>query len=197
MDNDPPVPSLTEFEAVYRSHFRFVWRTLSRFGVRDADLMDMSQNVFVIVHRQLAGFEGRSELTTWLFSICRLVAKDYRRSAHIRREIVVDAREIGQRQPVQAGTLTRLDSQRLSELLEVILNSIPDKFRVVFVMFELDKMSGDEIARFLNVPEGTVRSRLRLARKAFNRKIKQLGLEWDWPMAVGLVPDMGGQCETG
>jgi RNA polymerase sigma-70 factor (ECF subfamily) len=140
--------------------------------VRDADLLDLTQNVFVIVHRQLPGFEGRSELTTWLYSICRRVARDYLRSAPVRREVLVDVREIGQRGAVRDGTVHRLDSQELSQLLESILNKIPEKLREVFVMFELDELSGDEIARLLDIPVGTVRSRLRLARAAFQRHVR-------------------------
>src|SRR5271166_6140959 len=82
----PGEPKAPTFPEVYRTHFPFVWRTLGRLGVRDADLLDVTQNVFLVVHRQLAGFEGRSKLTTWLFSICRRVARDYLRSAPIRRE---------------------------------------------------------------------------------------------------------------
>ena len=169
----PPAPP-RDFQEVYRAHFRLVWRTLGRLGVREADLMDVTQNVFIVVHRQLAGFEGRAELTTWLFSICRLVAKDYLRSAPIRREVVVDVREISRHGGNGDAPLQHLDSQDLSQLLESILNKIPEKLRDVFVMFELDELSGDEIARLLNVPVGTVRSRLRLAREAFQREVKRL-----------------------
>src|SRR5579864_5836672 len=84
------VPPEASFQEIYRAHFPMVWRALGRLGVREADLMDVTQNVFIIVHRQLGAFEGRSELRTWIFSICRHVAKDYVRSAPIRREVVVD-----------------------------------------------------------------------------------------------------------
>jgi RNA polymerase sigma-70 factor (ECF subfamily) len=163
------------FQEVYRAHFRFVWRALGRLGIREADLMDVTQNVFVVVHRQLAGFEARSEITTWLFSICRLVAKDYLRSAPIRREVVVDVRELARRGESGDAPLQRLDTQDLSHLLEAILSKMPEKLRIVFVMFELEEMSGEDIARLLNVPVGTVRSRLRLARAAFQREVKHLG----------------------
>jgi RNA polymerase sigma-70 factor (ECF subfamily) len=163
--------------------------------VRDADLLDLTQNVFVIVHRQLAGFEGRSELTTWLYSICRRVARDYLRSAPIRREVLVDVREIGQRGALRDGpSMHRLDAHDLSQLLESILSKIPEKLREVFVMFELDELSGDEIARVLNIPVGTVRSRLRLARAAFQRHVKFLR-EPDvdvTPPAAGLLAEAGG-----
>jgi RNA polymerase sigma-70 factor (ECF subfamily) len=167
-------PRRVAFQEVYRTHFRFVWRTLGRLGVREADLMDVSQNVFIVVHRQLPTFEGRAELTTWLFSICRLVAKDYLRSAPIRREIVVDVRQLSQRGGAGESPLERLDVQDLSELLEGLLSKLAEKLRVVFVMFELEELSGEEIARLLDVPVGTVRSRLRLARSAFQREVKLL-----------------------
>jgi RNA polymerase sigma-70 factor (ECF subfamily) len=164
------------FADVYRSHFRFVWRTLGMLGVREADLLDMTQNVFVVVHRQLGGFEGRSELTTWLFSICRLVVRDYRRSAKFRREILVDASELSGLIADAATQQHRLDSDDLRRILEAVLDRLPEKLREAFVLFELEEMSGEEIARLLDLPIGTVRSRLRLARAAFQRQVKKLGI---------------------
>ena len=168
----PPTPPFPE---VYRAHFRFVWRTLARLGVREADRMDVCQNVFIVVHRQLPGFEARSELTTWLFSICRLVVKDYLQSAPIRLEVAVDAGDLAGRAGCTDSPLRRLDSKELGRTLEGILDKLPEKLRLVFVLFELDEMSGEDIARLLEVPVGTVRSRLRLARVAFQREVRLLG----------------------
>jgi len=86
--------SQVAFEQVYRAHFRLVWRILRSLGVRDVDLLDVTHDVFLVVHRQLPTFEGRAQVSTWLFSICRWVARDYRRSAPISREVVVDARQL-------------------------------------------------------------------------------------------------------
>jgi RNA polymerase sigma-70 factor (ECF subfamily) len=168
-------PRSATFQEVYRAHFRLVWRTLGRLGVREVDLMDMTQNVFLVVHRQLAGFQGRAELTTWLFSIARLVAKDYLRAAPLRREVVVDVRDLARREGRWESPLQRLDTRELSLLLEAILKKMPAKLRLVFVMFELEELSGDEIAGLLDVPVGTVRSRLRAARALFQREAKVLG----------------------
>jgi RNA polymerase sigma-70 factor (ECF subfamily) len=169
---EPPVSA--PFPEVYRKHFAFVWRTLCRMRVREADLPDVTQNVFVIVHRQLPSFEERAELTTWLHAICWRVARDYRRSARSRLEVVQDVREVPQRGAARDGALHRFDLQELSQLLESILAKIPEKLRQVFVLFEVDELSGDEIARLLDVPVGTVRSRLRLARAAFQRNVRLL-----------------------
>jgi RNA polymerase sigma-70 factor (ECF subfamily) len=188
-----PVTPAT-FEEVYRAHFAMVWRTLGRLGVRESDLMDVTQNVFIIVHRQLPRFEARSEITTWLFSICRLVAKDYLRSAPIRREIVVDARELAHRSTPGDNPVHGMDKRERQRVLQSILVKIPEKLRVVFVMFELEEMSGEEIAAVLELPVGTVRSRLRLAREAFQREVRALGASEEVHGAFGEqgIPRMGG-----
>jgi RNA polymerase sigma-70 factor (ECF subfamily) len=166
-------PTTVAFQDVYRVHFRLVWRALAKLGIPQADRMDLTQNVFIIVHRQLAGFQGRSELTTWLCAICRYVARDYLRSARMRREVVLDARDIAQRMINSGdGLLQPPNSQDLSLLLESVLNRLPEKLRLVFVMFELDELSGDEIAHLLNLRVGTVRSRLRLAREVVQRQMR-------------------------
>src|SRR5687767_9349568 len=55
-------------DAIYAQHFRGIWRTLRRLGVSDAQLDDAAQDVFVVVHRKLHAFDGRS-LRGWLFAI--------------------------------------------------------------------------------------------------------------------------------
>jgi RNA polymerase sigma-70 factor (ECF subfamily) len=154
--------------------------------------MDLTQNVFIVVHRQLAGFEGRSQLTTWLCAICRLVAKDYLRSARIRHEVVLDAREIAESIGAGDGALKEVDSEDVSYLLKFLLSRMPKKLRVVFVMFELDELSGDEIARLLNLPVGTVRSRLRLARQVLQRNLQLLSASGSRRTAHALALAMAG-----
>ena len=78
---------------VYRQHAAFVWRALRALGVREADLDDVMHEVFLVVHRKLSAFEGRAKYTTWLFAIAERVASDYRRSARIRREDLVEDTE--------------------------------------------------------------------------------------------------------
>jgi len=59
-------------------------------------------------------------------------------------------------------------------VVETILNRLPEPQRIVFVLFELEEMTGQDIAALLDIPVGTVRSRLRLARESFRREVKQL-----------------------
>src|SRR5215470_15027470 len=74
-------PSGMTFEETYRAHFAFVWRSLRRLGIREEDASDAAQEVFIVVHRKLPEFAGRSKLTTWLYGVCFRVASERRRAA--------------------------------------------------------------------------------------------------------------------
>src|SRR4029079_8293311 len=69
------------FDDVYAAHVRFVWRVLRTFGVPEAQIEDAVQDVFVVVHRRLAEWQGRAAITTWLFAIARRIAGAHRRRA--------------------------------------------------------------------------------------------------------------------
>jgi RNA polymerase sigma-70 factor (ECF subfamily) len=157
------------FRHVYDEHFRFVWRSLRRLGVREADVADITQDVFLVVHRKLAEFEGRSKMTTWLFAICMRVARDHRRSAVVRREVAVSDSALHEREDSKVDLGAELEQRRRRELLERILEELPEEQRIVFSLFELEGLPGHEIAELLDVPTGTVHSRLRLAREGFRR----------------------------
>jgi RNA polymerase sigma-70 factor (ECF subfamily) len=156
-----------DFEEIYRAHYDFVWRTLRRMGVGERDVKDAVQKVFIVAHRRLASFDGRSSLKTWLGGIALRVASDYRRSASVRREVLVA--EAPLETSSEADQLRRLEAQERLAALDAVLAELPLEQRTVFVLFELEEVSGEEIAELLSVPEGTVRSRLRLARRAFSR----------------------------
>lgn len=155
-----------DFRAFYDQHVATVWRALLRLGVSRTDLSDAAQEVFLVAFRKLPEFEGRSKLSTWLVGICYRVASDRRRLAHVRREIgdsgmVLAAPDIG---PRPDDTVERSEGARM---LDQILGSLRPEQREVFVMFELEEMSGKEIAALVGAPVKTVFSRLRLAREAF------------------------------
>jgi len=156
------------FREVYEEHFRFVWRSLRRLGVRESDVPDAVQDVFIVVHRRLPEFEGRSKVTTWLFGICFRVARDRKKLAHVRRRADGD-------EPLLDTPDDRVDIAAEAErrqglaLLESILDEMPLEQRAVFTLFELEGMTGEDIAETLEIPVGTVYSRLRLAREVFKR----------------------------
>jgi RNA polymerase sigma-70 factor (ECF subfamily) len=157
---------------IYRAHFRFVWRALRRLGVAESDTQDATQEVFLVVHRKLAEFEGRSQMTTWLFSICLHVARSRRRKAHVRLEVSDDS-SLEAHEDSSADLDAGLQRRQGLALLDSILDGMDLDQRVVFSLFELEGLSGEEIAALLEVPLGTVYSRLRLGREAFRQSLSR------------------------
>jgi len=159
------------FEETYRAHFAFVWRSLRRLGIAEDDAADAAQDVFIIVHRKLPEFAGRSKLTTWLYGICFRVASERRRA--------VPRPQLGEQEAAafigrQADPGTLAEQRQGLALLERVLDRLPDEQRAVFCLFELEGMTGDEIAEALEIPLGTAYSRLRLARAAFAAAVDEL-----------------------
>jgi RNA polymerase sigma-70 factor (ECF subfamily) len=167
-------PSIDVCE-LHRSHAGLVWKALQRLGVRDADLEDMMQEVFVVVHRRLPTLSRSENVTAWIFGISVKVAAAYRRRAHVRRERLDPAQSEGESR--DQGPEPVAEARQALARLETILDRMdPDK-RAVFVMFEIDELSCEEIAATLNVAVGTVYSRLHAARKVFEKALARLRLQ--------------------
>jgi RNA polymerase sigma-70 factor (ECF subfamily) len=174
------------FREVYLAHFDFVWGTLRRLGVREQDAQDLTQKVFIVVYMKLSAFENRSSLRTWLFRVCLNAASDYRRSAPIRREVATEPTVIDFLSGFQEDVHEDGESRRRVAIAETILNKLPEAQRLVFVLFELEEMSGSEIAELLRISVGTVRSRLRLAREVFTREAKRVSAHEEAPRKQAL-----------
>ena len=157
-----PAPSL---ESLYRDHADFVWASLHRLGVREADLPDQLQEVFVVVHRRLDSYDGTSKPTTWLFGICLRVAAAHRRRAHVRYEAPSDA--LGDHGSQAASPEDHALARDAHERLEALLDAMDLERRTVLVMFEIEEIPCREISTLLGIPIGTVHSRLHAARKEF------------------------------
>lgn len=154
-------PQLSQLLA---EHLDFVWRSLRRFGVREADVDDATQRVFLIANEKLGSIElGRER--SFLVGVAARVASHARR-AYQRRDLA----ELRLSSTPTAGTPTPEElTQHLQarELLDRVLDRMPESLRAVFVLFELEELSVDEIARLLALPRGTVATRLRRGREVF------------------------------
>jgi RNA polymerase sigma-70 factor (ECF subfamily) len=163
----------TAVTRIYQANADFVWRSLQRLGIRDPDLDDVLQEVFVVVHQRLHTFDGSAKMTTWLFGICLRVASAYRRRGFRRNETcVADPPEPTDRVSVSPEhDLAAAESRRR---LDLLLDELELEKRAVFVMFEVDEMPCEEIAQILGVPVGTVYSRLHAARKSFQKALARM-----------------------
>lgn len=161
------VPSFAE---VYRDNATYVWRVLRRLGVREADVEDVCQEVFLVVHRKLGDFAQRSSLRTWLYSIALRCASDYRRRAHVKREAptsdVVDA-------PLEPPQATSIAERQARAVLDEILDTLDESKRAVFVLYELEELTMTEVAEAVGCPTQTAYSRLHAAREAFEAAVKR------------------------
>lgn len=160
-----------DFTAVYEQYFDFVWRSCRRLGVPDRTVDDAVQDVFIVVHRRLCDFEGRSSLKSWIFGIARRVARDHRRRISRKErgealpETLADSR--------QASPLESAQKSQALLLLHQLLDTLDDEKREVFLLAELEQMTVPEIASSIDVNVNTVYSRLRAARKAFEKAVKR------------------------
>jgi RNA polymerase sigma-70 factor (ECF subfamily) len=157
-------------DGVYREHADFAWRCLQRLGVPEADRPDALQEVFLVVHRKLDAFQARSQLSTWLYGICLRVASRQRRRSARRRERSIESLP---NQTLERTPEHELEQRRLVERLDRLLERLPLEKRAVFVMFEIEEMSCEEIARSTGVAVGTVYSRLHHARKLFVQAVER------------------------
>lgn len=155
--------------AVYEAHFRYVWRCLRSLGVRDAQLDDALQDVFVVVQRKLDDFDGGAQLRTWLYAIALRIARKYRERAM--RDPLPLPLESELPSTDAEGAATQHERLALARLA---LEALSDDQREVFVLARVEQMSAPEMAEVIGIPLNTVYSRLRAARLAFEAEVARL-----------------------
>jgi RNA polymerase sigma-70 factor (ECF subfamily) len=157
--------------ALFGEHAPYVWRALRRLGVHESDVEDVCQEVFVVVHRKRAGFEGRSSPRTWIYGICVRTASDYRKRASHRREAVTDhpPEELSRDDPHDAASV-----RQACDLLDRLLAGLDEDKRAVFVLYEIEELSMKEVADALDCPLQTAYSRLHAARAKITEEAQRL-----------------------
>jgi RNA polymerase sigma-70 factor (ECF subfamily) len=157
--------------ALVDGHFEFVWRSLRRFGLTPADADDAAQRVFVVASRKLGEIEDGRE-RSFLFGTAYRIVREVRRTRARRPEApLVDDHEPPDPAPDPEEFA---DRNRARRLLDDVLNDMPLEARSVFVLFEFEEMSVPEIAALLELPIGTVASRLRRGRELFQAAATRL-----------------------
>ena len=165
------------FKDFYHAHVEFVWRGARRLGVDDAAVDDVVQHVFLVAYRRFPEFRlddfpgGRGSIKAWVFAILVRVVREYRRTTrrksphvnlpHTDPESLADSRHLGPHEALAKAEAARLVQRLLEEL--------DDEKREVFVLAELEQLTAVEIADALGVNASTVSSRLRAARRDFER----------------------------
>ena len=150
-------------ERLVRDHHAFVWRSAQRLGVPAADVEDVVQEVFILASNKL---ETIRHERGFLFQTCIYAVGHVRRRKQRRYEVLDDERVQAEvdATPTPEQQLERAQSRAV---LQMILDTMPDELRAVFILFELERLTVPEISEMIGAPQGTVASRLRRAREIF------------------------------
>jgi RNA polymerase sigma-70 factor, ECF subfamily len=155
-----------DLDATYREHADFVYRVACQLGVDATHVEDVVHDVFLVVHRRMAEYDGRS-MRSWLYGITRRVVLHHhrgRRRAQTRTQLA----------PVPASAPDpeeRTAAHEAVAIVESFVASLDEDQRTVFVLVELEGTPMPEIARALGVNLNTLYSRLRLARRRFEQHL--------------------------
>ena len=166
---------IPDLDDVYRSHATTVARWVTHLGGPTADVDDLVHEIFLVVDRRLPEFRGEAKLTTWLYRIAERVVRGRRRNDRIRRWLGQTRRADMERvlSPAPLTPIEELERRRTVETVYRILDRLPDRYREVLVLFELEGASGDEIAELTGRKVATIWVHLHRARTRFLEELER------------------------
>ena len=161
---------------IVQRYRRKVFNVAYKFVGRHDLAEDLTQDVFLKMFKALGTFDRRANFQTWLISVSRNLCIDHYRSVRKEREMVdrnVDAADVSpvSSEPDALVTLERSDRRtRLHDALA----QLPDTLRTAVMLRDIQELTYQEIATRLDLPEGTVKSRINRGRKELARQIRRL-----------------------
>jgi RNA polymerase sigma-70 factor (ECF subfamily) len=162
---DHAAPQELTLESVYDAWFQEVTRWIRALGGFECEVEDLAQEVFLVVERQLHHFEG-GNLGGWLYRITANIVRDRRQRAWVRRVLFRQARpQLDALQGVSRSPAELLEEKEVRRSLYALLDQLSDKRRSVYILFEIEGYSGEEIAALQEIPVATVWTRLHHARR--------------------------------
>jgi len=148
------------WRTLYERYSPSVHRFISALGIPPEEREDAAQDVFMAVYRSLARFRGEAQLSTWIYRIAARHAVRMGRRRRVREFLSV----LALREPPPPATPDPSERASHLHMLDRMLTRLNPKKRTVFVLFEIEGLKVDEIARVVGCPENTVWSRLHHAR---------------------------------
>jgi RNA polymerase sigma-70 factor (ECF subfamily) len=171
-------PSDISFERIYDEWFDHVSRWVAALGASEADREDLVQDVFIVAHRRLDSFDG-GNLAGWLYQIARRKVRDYRSLAWVKHFFAASRLPlVDSTLQTLNGPLEHLETSEKAALLAEQLTTLNAEQRAAFVLFEMEGLSGEEIARLQDVPINTVWARIYKARKKLQEALDRAERAW-------------------
>ncbi len=168
------------FDILVRKYQHKLAKLISRYIQDPSEVLDVSQEAFIKAYRALPKFRGDSAFYTWLYRIAINTAKNHLVAQGRRPQSVDLDTEEGTRVDTIPKLRENATPERLilrDEIGDVIFQAIeelPEDLRTAITLRELDGLSYEEIAKAMECPIGTVRSRIFRAREAIDNKLKPL-----------------------
>jgi RNA polymerase sigma-70 factor (ECF subfamily) len=161
-----------EFEARVADSATLAFRVALGVLRHREDAEDVAQEAFLRAHRAFASLRDRERFRAWLVKVAFRLALDRQRGARRRlRHEEAAGIEAAERGPSAEEELAR---EQVRENVWEAVNALPEKLRIVTVLAAIEGLALREVARLLDLPEGTVKSRLHLARKALAESLRWL-----------------------
>ncbi|MFH1418671.1 MAG: sigma-70 family RNA polymerase sigma factor [Planctomycetota bacterium] len=177
----------TAFTALVKRHSREVYQFIFRFTRNQAGAEDVAQETFVQVYQSAASFDPSRSFRPWLFTIAANKARDQLRVSARKREVALtlgtgsgDSTEVSLLDFLSDGSdapSDALESDERREAVQAVVSRMPEILREVLVLGYFQRFSYKEIARMLDVPLGTVKSRLHAAVSHFAAAYRKAELE--------------------
>ncbi|NHR07096.1 RNA polymerase sigma factor RpoE [Chromobacterium haemolyticum] len=169
------------FDLLVAKYQRRLARLLSRFIRDGADIEDVTQEAFIKAYRALPSFRGESAFYTWLYRIGINTAKNFL-SASGRRPVVNseiededgESFDMTSQLPDLNTPETELMNKEILATVNAAVEALPEELRTAISLREMDGLSYDEIAKVMDCPIGTVRSRIFRAREAIAAELRPL-----------------------
>ncbi|HVM31780.1 MAG TPA: sigma-70 family RNA polymerase sigma factor [bacterium] len=170
------------FERLVRAYEAMVYRTAFRFMGQEADALDVTQEVFLRVHRSLPGFKGESALSTWIYAITANLSKNALRSRKNRGKLQVLAPAgrgeeegdwLGQApDKKKPAALDLAESEQFGQAFQKALKDLPPDFKEAVILRDLEGLDYGQIAGILKLGLGTVKSRIARGRGLLRERLK-------------------------
>jgi RNA polymerase sigma-70 factor (ECF subfamily) len=168
-------PVRTSVEELVAREYPAVWRFLRRLGVSPTEVDDAAQRVFARVLGQSRRIQAGSERAYLMRAAFRAALEQQRaKKRWLSREAAIDVDETSSSLPAPDQTLAQQEDLRL---LDRALDQLPADLRAVFTLSELEELTFTEIALALELPRGTVASRVRRAKERFTQAVRRLKSE--------------------
>ncbi len=163
---------MVAFEEVYRRHHRRVYSICLRMLKNTTEAEDLTQDVFIQLHRKIGSFRGDSAFTTWLHRLTVNQVLMHFRKRNVKFEKTTEEGET----PVQVveGTLNPRKMPVVDKIaLEDAIEQLPNGYRNVFVLHDVEGYEHEEVARILGCSVGTSKSQLHKARLKLRKLLKR------------------------